>query len=110
TYSALATYQSATGPGDVATATPQFLGNADLGPERSRELELGFDVGAFDDRIGLELTHYRKKTIDAILERQIPPSAGVPGTQPFNAGLIENWGTELLLRGSPIRRENFGWD
>jgi TonB-linked SusC/RagA family outer membrane protein len=110
TYSALPTYQSATGPGDVATATPQFLGNANLGPERSREFEMGFEIGAFDDRVGLDFTHYRKKTLDAILDRQIAPSVGVPGTQPFNAGLIENWGTEILLRGSPIRRENFGWE
>lgn len=110
TYSALPTYQSATGPGDVATVTPQFLGNANLGPERSKEYELGFDLGAFDDRLGLELTHYRKRTTDAILDRQVAPSVGIPGTQPFNAGLIEGWGTELLLRGSPYRAERFGWE
>jgi TonB-linked SusC/RagA family outer membrane protein len=110
TYSALQTYQSATGPGDVATVTPQFLGNADLGPERSRELEFGFDLGAFDDRLGFEVTHYRKKTVDAILDRQVAPSLGIPNTQPFNAGAIRNWGTELLVRGTPIRRDNFDWD
>jgi TonB-linked SusC/RagA family outer membrane protein len=110
TYSALQTYLSATGPGDVATVTPQFLGNADLGPERSRELELGFDLGALDDRLGVELTHYRKQTVDAILDRQIAPSLGIPNTQPFNAGSIRNWGTELLLRGTPVRRNAFEWD
>ena len=110
TYSALQTYESATGPGDVATVTPQFLGNADLGPERSRELEFGFDVGALDDRVGLEVTHYRKKTVDAILDRQVAPSLGIPNTQPFNAGSIRNWGTELLLRGTPLRRDDFEWD
>jgi TonB-linked SusC/RagA family outer membrane protein len=110
TYSALQTYLSATGPGDVATVTPQFLGNADLGPERSRELEFGFDLGALDDRLGVELTHYRKQTVDAILDRQIAPSLGIPNTQPFNAGSIRNWGTELLLRGTPVRRNAFEWD
>jgi TonB-linked SusC/RagA family outer membrane protein len=110
TYSALQTYESATGPGDVATVTPQFLGNADLGPERSRELEFGFDLGLLDDRVGIEATHYRKKTVDAILDRQVAPSLGIPNTQPFNAGAIRNWGTELLVRGTPLRRENFEWD
>jgi hypothetical protein len=110
TYSALQTYASASGPGDVATVTPQFLGNPDLGPERSRELEFGFDLGALDDRLGLELTHYRKKTVDAILDRQIAPSVGIPNTQPFNAGSIRNWGTELLLRGTPVRMNAFEWD
>jgi TonB-dependent SusC/RagA subfamily outer membrane receptor len=110
TYSALRTYQSATGPADVATVTPQFLGNPDLGPERSRELEFGFDLGALDDRLGIELTHYRKKTVDAILDRQLAPSLGIPGTQPFNAGAIRNWGTELLLRGTPVRGNTVEWD
>lgn len=110
TYSALQTYVSATGPADAATVTPQFLGNADLGPERSRELEFGFDLGALDDRLGIEVTHYRKKTVDAILDRQVAPSLGIPNTQPFNAGAIRNWGTELLVRGTPIRRNAFEWD
>ncbi len=110
TYSALQTYTSAAGPGDVATVTPQFLGNADLGPERSKEMEMGFDLGAFGDRLGLEVTYYSKRTTDAILDRQIAPSIGLPGTQPFNAGSIKNWGTELLVRGRPVERDRFAWD
>jgi TonB-linked SusC/RagA family outer membrane protein len=110
TFSSIPTYAAATGPGDVATITPEFLGNNDLGPERSKELEMGFDLGALDDRIGIEVTHYRKRTIDAILNRQIAPSVGKPNTQPFNAGEIRNWGTELMVRGTPIIRDNFLWD
>ena len=110
TYSAIPTYATATGPGDVPTLTPQFLGNPDLGPERSREIEVGFDLGALDDRIGVELSHYRKKTIDAILDRQLAPSVGKPNTQPFNAGEIRNWGTELMVRGTPVLRDNLAWD
>jgi TonB-linked SusC/RagA family outer membrane protein len=110
TYSALQTYASATGPGDVASVTPQFLGNPDLGPERSKELEMGFDLGALDDRVGLEFSWYRKKTTDAILNRQVAPSIGVPNTQPFNAGSIRNWGTELLIRTTPILRDAVAWD
>jgi TonB-linked SusC/RagA family outer membrane protein len=110
TYSALQTYSSTTGPGDVATVTPQFLGNADLGPERSKELEIGFDLGALDDRLGVEVSYYRKTTVDAILDRQIAPSLGLPNTQPFNAGEIDNWGTELLLRATPVMGDRVTWD
>ena len=110
TFSALQTYLSATGPGDVPTVTVTSIGNPDLGPERSKEIELGFDLGALNDRAGVELTYYRKRTVDAILDRQIAPSIGVPGTQPFNAGAIRNTGLELGLRGRPISRENVEWD
>ena len=110
TYSALQTYASVTGPGDVAAVTPEFLGNADLGPERSKELEFGFDLGAFDDRLGIEMSYYRKRTVDAILNRQVAPSVGVPNTQPFNAGAILNWGTEVMVRGTPVAMPAFNWD
>ena len=110
TFSALQTYESATGPGDVPTVTQLTIGNPDLGPERSKEIELGFDLGAFNDRLGAEFTYYRKRTQDAILDRTIAPSIGVPGTQPFNAGSIRNSGLELLLRATPWQSNKIGWD
>lgn len=103
TYASLRTYGSASGPGDTPAVTPQFIGNPNLGPERGKEYELGFDAGAFDDRLSLEYTHYHKKTVDAILDRQIAPSLGIPSTQPFNAGGILNWGNEFQLRVTPLR-------
>jgi len=110
TFSALQTYTSATGPGDVPTVTQLTIGNPDLGPERSKEIELGFDLGAFDDRLGAEVTYYHKRTTDAILDKQIAPSIGVPGSQPFNAGSIKNTGVELLLRGIPVSTPRFSWE
>jgi hypothetical protein len=98
------------GPGDSPGVTPRFIGNADLGPERGKEYELGFDLGALRDRLGAEVTYYHKKTTDAILFRQLAPSIGFSGTQPFNAGGILNSGWELSLRGTPYRSERFAWD
>src|SRR5204862_225770 len=40
------------------------VGNPDLKPERSTEIEAGIDAGLWNDRIGLELTYYHKKTKD----------------------------------------------
>lgn len=110
TYSALQTYAAATGPNDVASVRPQFLGNADLGPERSKELEMGFDLGALNDRVGVEFSWYNKNTTDAILNRQVAPSLGIPNTQPFNAGKIRNSGMEFMLRTTPVLRDAFEWD
>ena len=110
TFSALQAYSSATGPGDVPAVTPSTIGNPNLGPERSKEIELGFDLGALNDRAGAEVTYYRKRTVDAILDRQIAPSIGIPGTQPFNVGSIRNSGLELALRGRPIDMPKVVWD
>ncbi|HEV3049371.1 MAG TPA: TonB-dependent receptor, partial [Longimicrobium sp.] len=100
------TYTSVAGPGDVGTVTPGAAGNPQLGPERGKEVELGFDAGFMDERIGLEFTYYDKRTEDALLLRDIAPSTGFSGQQWFNAAEIRNRGIEMLLRGTAIRRDN----
>ena len=110
TYSALRTFAPAVGPNDSPAVTPLVIGNPDLGPERGKEFELGFDAGAFNDRANLEVTFYNKKTTDAILNRQLAPSIGFSGVQPFNAGAIRNQGMEVSLRGTPYRGDRVSWD
>src|SRR3989441_6524 len=101
---AVPTYTTATGPGDLPAVTPQNIGNPDLGPERGKEIELGFDAGFWNDRLGLEFTYYRKRTTDEILLRQIAPSIGFSGQQYINAGAVLNQGIELLVRARPYSR------
>jgi TonB-linked SusC/RagA family outer membrane protein len=110
TYSAVRSYVGATGPNDVAAVTPQFIGNPDLSPERGKEFEGGFEAGLLNDRLGIEFTYYNKRTVEAILDRETPPSIGIPGTQPFNAGEIRNSGIELLARGKPLSIGFLDWD
>jgi TonB-linked SusC/RagA family outer membrane protein len=88
--------------GTGGTVTPLSPGNPDLGPERSRELEVGFDLGAWSDRIGADVTYFDGSTRDAILARLAPPSAGFPDIQFFNAGRVDRSGWEWLLRGQPF--------
>jgi hypothetical protein len=110
TFAAERTYAPSIGTGDLPAVSPQFLGNARLGPERGKELELGFDAGFLNDRAGIELTYYNKRVNGAILEREIAPSLGFFNTQFFNAGQVKNWGWELSARGRPIERRNVGLD
>ena len=83
-------YLPATGPADVAVVTPQAIGNPDLRPEVSSELEAGFDLGALNDRIGVNFTYYNQVAHDAIVQRQVEPSLGFPGFQYVNAGRVAN--------------------
>ncbi|HEX2094323.1 MAG TPA: SusC/RagA family TonB-linked outer membrane protein [Longimicrobiaceae bacterium] len=110
-FAALRTFFPITGTGDQPAVTPQSLGNPELGPERSGEVELGFDAGFLDDRLGLEFTYYNRRTTDAILLRDVAPSTGfggnpgsasLPGQQYINAGEIRNSGVELLARATPL--------
>jgi TonB-linked SusC/RagA family outer membrane protein len=102
-------YQPATGPNDAAVVTPLAIGNPDLKPEVSSEVELGFDLAAFDDRIGVNFTYYNQVANDAIVQRQVEPSLGFPGFQYVNAGRVANHGTELSLDTHPVRRGRLDW-
>lgn len=91
--------------GGVPTITPDVVGNPVLGPERSGEVEVGFDAGVWDDRIAVEVTYYDKKVEDALVGRPNIPSQGFPGSQLFNLGELESKGWELGINGLLIDTE-----
>ncbi|HEX2251092.1 MAG TPA: TonB-dependent receptor, partial [Gemmatimonadales bacterium] len=86
------------------------LGNADLKPELSQEIEAGFDAGLWGNRLTVEATVFYKETKDALIEREIPPSVGATTTQFFNLGKVSNKGIELRLDTRLIDNPNFAWD
>lgn len=105
-FAALRSYQPVTGGDGGPAVIPQFVGNPDLKPERSSELELGFDAGFFNDRVSADFNFYTQTTKDAILLQSIAPSFGFPGTQFTNIGSIKNTGIELQLSGAAIQGDN----
>jgi len=86
------------------------LGNQDLKPERSTEVEAGFDAGLLNDRVGLELTYYRKKTTDALIAVTTPTSAGFPTSVFKNVGSVLNRGFEAVLNIRPIQTASVSWE
>lgn len=95
--------------GTVSLIPSTAQGNPDLKPERQNELELGFDAGLFGNRLGVEFSYYRQKVSDLLLPRVLAPSSGF-GSRYENVGVLENRGVELLLRGTPVKTQDIGWD
>ena len=89
--------------------SPGDPGNPDLKPERGKEFEAGFDAGFLDDRLGLEVTYFNKKSTDLIVAVPTAPSSGFGGSI-ANIGEVENSGFEFLVRASPFRSNTVGWD
>ena len=109
-FAAVRLYAPAVGPDDASVVTPAELGNPELGPEISEELEVGFEGAIFDNRLTGEFTYYTQKVTDALIALPVPPSRGFPGTQFANLGQVSNWGWEVGLTGQVIERPNFGWE
>ncbi len=86
------------------------VGNASLQPERSTELEFGFDVKLFSDRVGLDVTYFNKQTKDALIFRTLPPSLGVGAGRFENLGSVQNAGFEITLNTRIVEGEMFNFD
>jgi TonB-dependent starch-binding outer membrane protein SusC len=89
---------------------PLNVGNPDLGPERTAELEFGFDGSFLDDRLGVVFTRYDAKTTDALFEVRQIPSQGFLGSQLENVGELRNSGIELNVLATVIRHPSFSWE
>ncbi len=83
------------------------IGNADLGPERTREVELGFDASAFGGRMGLQYSHFNAHTYDALIPVQQAPSLGFSGSQLINVGELMSSGHEVMLTAGLLRLPSF---
>ncbi|HYW33357.1 MAG TPA: SusC/RagA family TonB-linked outer membrane protein [Gemmatimonas sp.] len=89
----------------------QTLGNRNLRPETQTEIEGGFDLGLFGDRVTTTLSYYDKTSSDAIINQTLAPSLGTGSTQrSVNIGSIRNWGWEYLVTAQPLRAAQFGLD
>jgi TonB-dependent starch-binding outer membrane protein SusC len=89
--------------------TPSQIGNPNLGPERTREVEVGFDATALDGRVNVIYTHYDQHTYDALIPVQQAPSLGFAGSQLLNVGQLNNHGNELTLTTEVVRRADIAF-
>jgi TonB-linked SusC/RagA family outer membrane protein len=94
----------------VPAFTVGGAGNEVLRPEKSTELELGFDAGVMNDRVNLELTYYSKRSRDALVNVPLPPSLGLSASRRENLGEVTNKGLEALLNLRVIDVPSFRWD
>ncbi len=83
--------------------------NPDLKPELSKEIEVGLESRLINNRVNVDLTLYRRRNPDQILDRSLDPASGFT-VQSINAATVENKGIELGLGYTIIRNSNLTWD
>ncbi|RMB62806.1 SusC/RagA family TonB-linked outer membrane protein [Dokdonia sinensis] len=89
------------------------LGQLGLLPERIQELEAGVEARFFGNRLGIDLSVYKKTSSDLIVDQLLlDPSTGYSVTS-GNTAEVENEGLELGFNFSPIKgadANSFNWD
>src|SRR5690606_33479476 len=84
------------------------MGNSVLKWEKTSIVDVGYEVGVFDDKATLEVSVYRKITDDLLLNATLPPSTGF-GSAFKNIGKLKNQGIEFTVLTDNIRTESFSW-
>jgi len=98
------------GGASVSGVTIGGIGNVELKPEKSTEIEGGFDADMLEGRLGLEATYYHKKTKDALISRELPPSYGASANRWENLASVKNSGFEASLSFIPVDNDFITWD
>lgn len=99
-FDATRTWNPVAAEGGQPAFTPGRLGNPNLGPERTRETEGGFDASLFANRLAVVLTAFKARTEDAIINVAYPPSQGFSSNQPENVGVLASSGLEVQVVGN----------
>ncbi len=90
------------------TLVPTQLSNADLTWESTRQLDVGIDIGLFEDRINISADYFIKTTDDLLLNRLIPGISGFSSVTE-NVGKVENRGFEFDIRGAVLSGRDLTW-
>jgi outer membrane receptor protein involved in Fe transport len=99
---------SPVGWGGQPAVRPNNLGNKELGPERTAELELGFEESVLSGRLNVDFTYFNAKTTDALFNVRTIPSNGFLNNVLSNVGEMKKSGIEVAVTGTIVDRPRLG--
>lgn len=85
------------------------MGNQNLKWETTAQLDIGYDISLFKNRINLTADYYNKKTTDLLLNANVPLATGF-GTVMKNVGAVRNTGFEISINTINIQNKDFSWE
>jgi TonB-linked SusC/RagA family outer membrane protein len=86
------------------------LGNPELEWEKTKQLNIGLDLGLLNNKFTLSAEYFRRKTDNLILNVPLPPTMGyINASVPINVGSMKNNGFEVQL-GYNQRVGDFQWN
>lgn len=98
--------QQTTGGGYALDAT---MGNPNLEAEFTTATEVGMEMAFFKDRLSFDFSWYQTLSDKQITAPRLSYASGSV-LQYINSGKIRYRGFELLVKGTPVKNENFSWD
>lgn len=110
-YASLSLLGSATYPsGDTVSPgyAPTGIPSEELQWESNRTLNVGIDMGFFNQRLTLSPEFYLNKSSNLLLNSKVPASSGYT-TMLRNIGKTRNIGLDLTISSVNIQNDDWGW-
>ena len=96
---------------------PSGLPNEAIQWETQEQIDLGLDLGFFNNRVNLTIDWYKKESKDMLMLMQLPSYLGTQGngssalSAPYgNYGTMRNTGLEIELKAMPVLTNDFSWE
>jgi len=99
----------ATQTAPLAQINQSQVPNAKLQPYQVTGTEIGLEGRLFNNKLGIDLAVYNRKTTNDIVGASISPASGYT-TALFNIGEVTNKGIELLLSYKLVNSKSFTWE
>ncbi|CAM4061494.1 TonB-linked outer membrane protein, SusC/RagA family [Pedobacter westerhofensis] len=93
----------------IQNVTSTTISNKNLQPYTSTTTEAGVDVKLLNNRLGIDLTLYNRKTTNDIVYTAISGTTGFNNVI-LNVGELDNRGIEAMFTGNPIKSRDFSWN
>jgi outer membrane receptor protein involved in Fe transport len=86
-----------------------LLGDPDIKPEITTSREVGTELGFLNNRLSVIANYYTNRSKNQIVQSSVAPASGYLFST-VNAGVIQNKGAEVTVRGTPIRTRDFSME
>ena len=84
-------------------------GNANLGPEFTKNQEVGVELSFLKGRLNIDVTKYKQKSTKLIFGVPVSNTTGISSLI-LNVGDLHTKGTEFSINGTPIKTKSFNWN
>lgn len=91
------------------TYLPSAMQNADMKWETTTQLDLGLDMGFFNDRLRFVIDYYNKVTDNMIFSITLPDTSPISSVK-ANVGSARFYGFEMEIGAEPVRTKDFSWN
>ena len=108
-YDALGKYSTNAKYNGTAGIVPATMPNFDLTWEVSTQLDAGFDLSLFNNRLNITVDYFDKRTDKLLFSKELPNTSGFSEVQ-TNIGKVKFYGFDFELSSTNIQSDNFIWE